>query len=322
MIGFFSSQQRQLYIEDIYKVLAFPKQYVIQFRYQETDIDNDIRRNIMSAIGDQGIIFYSVTEDLGLRNIPVRQVKVIDVYVSEELGYVNFYLELGDFVNCEISDGLNTPSQFPPNTFVSNIIISQISSEKWVNLIERIKPYFKQIKFIYIKSIKSVKNRKIKMFHYNRLQKRSFLILDDEEEYVSEVLTYDKTSGSVQVDITKDDKVIDLSGGIPKGNEVDTSFIRLNTRAIEFRNQSSSLAFSSKDEDDAIYKVELLIEVKRKWSKSIFFGVMTMIGAGGLLLGTYFAKTFAAKEFYFYTSLAAVFIGVSAGGLHWLFNKK
>jgi hypothetical protein len=48
MIGFFSSQIYQLYIDDMYRVLAYPKKYVVQFRYQESDIDYDIRRDIRS----------------------------------------------------------------------------------------------------------------------------------------------------------------------------------------------------------------------------------------------------------------------------------
>lgn len=350
MIGFFSSQQRPLYIEDMYRVLALPKDYVIQFRYKESDIEDELKRDVSKLINNEAIIFYTVEEpkDSTLegptssiddtkqelevsvnqdtdkekkppKNIPIRKAKLIDVYLNDELGYINFYLELGDFVNCEVSDILNNPLQFPPKKYVSNLAIQHFRTEKWLNVIDRVKPYFEEsLRFVYIKSIRNKRDLEIP-YSYDSIQRRCLLNLNDEGEYILEVLTYDKTEGTLIIDIIKDDKLLDISGRIPAGNEVDTSILGLRTRSIDFKNQSSILSFSTVSGGKRTYTVDFSVTLLKRPIKSLFFGLMSALGSLGLLIGTYTIKDVISP---WYSLLAVAFIGIGAGYLHWNFNKK
>ena len=58
LIGFFSSDARPLYKEDVYRTLALPEKSIIHFRYNQKYVQDGIVSNINDYIGKLGVIFF------------------------------------------------------------------------------------------------------------------------------------------------------------------------------------------------------------------------------------------------------------------------
>jgi hypothetical protein len=63
-LGFFSSDARPLYTEDIYRVLALPQKSIIHFRYDQKYVADDIITNLQSLVGNEGVVFFLTGNDL------------------------------------------------------------------------------------------------------------------------------------------------------------------------------------------------------------------------------------------------------------------
>lgn len=94
---FISSDKRDLYFEDVFRVMAAPKSYSIKFRYQNKWIENidEVKKNdeiiICSLVGTK-----NDETDKMLELIPVRKAKIQETTCDS--GLTMYYLELGNFV--------------------------------------------------------------------------------------------------------------------------------------------------------------------------------------------------------------------------------
>jgi hypothetical protein len=57
-VAFYSSDARDLYKADVYRALALPKGYVLQFRYLKKYIHPDLLANLSNLRGQAGLIFF------------------------------------------------------------------------------------------------------------------------------------------------------------------------------------------------------------------------------------------------------------------------
>lgn len=94
-ICFISSDTRDLYAEDIFRVMAAPESYIIKFRYRYELIKevNRIKENM-------DVIIYSLvgthSDENKLELIPIRKAKIKDI--EKQNDFIEYYLELKEFV--------------------------------------------------------------------------------------------------------------------------------------------------------------------------------------------------------------------------------
>jgi hypothetical protein len=136
LIGFFSSDARKLYIDDVVKVISYPEGYVVQFRYRKKYIAqyyHDFNR----LIGEQSVIVFTTGNILGAEKVnlvhqPVRKAEIINVVDDAQTDRVYFYLKLKEF--CQTSSIIPDENK---ELFVKNVDQTIIEST-FIEVVERL----------------------------------------------------------------------------------------------------------------------------------------------------------------------------------------
>lgn len=334
MIGFFSSDARDLYEADVFRALALPNDFVLHFRYRSKYVDDDISYNLMDIIGEQGAIFYSIGNKLDAderdritENISIRKVFVKDVYKDANTNLIHFYLGLGDFDDLEIHNAVGN-DKLPPKRFVSNIQLHGGPNKSWIKRIEKIEDNFPSTLFFNISHMKeSGDNVEPK---YSASQKKSYYELYDEKEYTLDVSFYDVRCGTSYFRVSTTGEV--LSSNIPEESTLgaikDYKVYTLSTRSINARKSNVNVKFSSEYRDDDIegtYDVDLPITVLRQKNKPVWFALFTVLFFLGLAIGQLAIKIADAELGWPSLLLLAgslLAIGLGSAFLYMFFNKK
>lgn len=326
-IAFFSSNARHLYTEDIYRALSLPKGYVIQFRYSETLITADIRRDYNSILGKSGVIFFTINNQQTqnpVTNIPIRYIKIVDIEPNKSIDKVSFYLELGDFCECVLDPNLNSDT-LGRTIFLSKAVINVGMEINWNKVIEKVNPYIVDVLFFHVEQIKD-KNGKEVAIKYNDKERQSSYTLDDEEKYSIEASFYDKDAGINILNVEKNNNLIDfhVSDQISIGTIQDHKNHKIRTRSIDVTELYTFLRFSTSKVNggNQKYTVELFFNIKKKLRKPILFGLHAVLLAVAALLLKFISSEDLKAFDILLAVLSTVIIGYSAGYLYWSFNKK
>jgi hypothetical protein len=337
VIYFISSNYRKLYVEDIYRALALPKNYVIQYRYQFKYVATSVLLNKDELIGKRGIIYYYYNPNyvngyIGTIEkceksilLPIREVFIKDIEVIEDIKHINFFLELGEFLDCKIYDTLNTNKTYPDNDhFVDQTIILDKKPVTWLEKIESIEPYFKEIKFFHIRKIFGDLH-----ICYDFNEKRTNLVLKDESTYIFELLTYDKSAeNSSHDDKTKNNSIIELiadnsyltiNDALEKGTKVNSKKITILTKPIDYKKDMTNLKIKELNSD---FSVNLSIRLEKTFQKSIKFGLFSAIVLLGVQIGSLITRNGYSLKNMCFLLLIAFFVTVATAFLHRNFNKK
>ncbi|EGP4855132.1 hypothetical protein FNP20_000589 [Enterococcus faecium] len=135
-ICFISSDTRDLYAEDIFRVMAAPESYIIKFRYRYELIKevNRIKENmdviIYSLVGTQ-------SDENKLELIPIRKAKIKDI--EKQNDFIEYYLELKEFVRLT-SENKKIECEKPPQKIVSIITDKNLEVEPclWEKKVEEL----------------------------------------------------------------------------------------------------------------------------------------------------------------------------------------
>lgn len=331
IIGFIGSNFRNLYVEDIYRLIALPEGYVIHYRYQDKYIDKDLLSKLKDVKNEQGIVFYYYNPKYSKGYIgtikdckeeiifPIRKVIIRDIDVNDEIGQVNFFLELKEFVEIDLYRP-NELIEFPKNkgSFVFELVIPKTTKISWLSKVEVIKDYFKDIKFFHIKDILGKEKRSIT---YDEYEKRTSITLMDESTYVFEILTYDKTEGESQINIINDENYININDRLEKGTKVNSKKLTVETRPIDFKKNSTRLEFNDETESNQ-FSVNISVKIKKKLIKSVYFGIMSAIVLFGFQFSTLYIRGLLSYKSVIVLLVISSIISLCLAGLHRFFNKK
>lgn len=324
-ICFFGSNFRQLYVEDIYRCTCLPQNFVIQYRYQLKYIDRNLLVDKESLIGREGIVFYNYNpknpQYLGTIQdcdeeliLPIRKVEIRDIQINEEIGHVNFYLELKEFVEVDINkNSFETPRG--NETFVHELKFKHVTNVSWLEKIEEIKEYFKNVKFFNIRSITGDNESKI---IYDPSEKRTSIMLWDDSTYILDVLTYDKTEGNAEIKLCYDQSYIGVNDSLENGTKLNSKKLPLDIRPINFKKDSTYLSFR---DTSSKFSIKLSIKMKKKRIRSVLFGFFSSIILLGFQLSNLLIKSNLNLENGLLLTTIASGVGIAIGMLHRLFNK-
>ena len=105
----FSSDATQLYKADIFRCLAAPDCFTIQFRYAKKWVHPDIGRDPGKIRGQSGIVFFVAGNDqtvpiegLKLKGYSIRFCKIQDAFFDHDTEKIIVVLALGRFIECKI----------------------------------------------------------------------------------------------------------------------------------------------------------------------------------------------------------------------------
>lgn len=329
LIGFFSSDARPLYKEDIYRTLALPGNSIIHFRYNQKYIQNDIVRNYKEHIGKLGVIFFVTGNDLTKeekdRNIEyhsIRKVTTKDILISKDTGYFHFYLELNDFIDCDLS--INNPDKF-----VTRIAINEGIKHSWLERVEAVKDHFDDILFFKYELFS--KNNKLISPIYSKLNNDAIFHIDDEKEYKLSFSFYDKLQGKSSLNI-EDSNCMDVyykeCSNI--GTLIDNRSFKLMTHIVS-QNKTPSVLRISPDPSDNIkdglkYEVVSFFEIHKRRFNTIIFGVISSFVFIAIILtqiiGVHIKSGKPLCEIICLCVAAVILFGFSVSLLFHRFNKK
>ncbi len=278
----FSSDYRPLYRADIYKVASMPKGFVIHFRYKLKYIDQAILNNISVYINKPVVIFYTPNNKLdnSPENISVRKAILIKAEIINETGLFHAYMKLDDFCDIEISPDANV-ELIPSKKFFSSLdCVVKKDVEVWLNKIENLKPYFMDLSFYNIASIKDSFGKTKKPIIRND-KKSSYYKLNHGYKYFAELSlgNPDVTNCKIKFESSSDD----ISANIPNPIEVTAQYdnvtIPIYLKSLNVSTESSFISFIPENGDKINSEYGLSIEIEKGigLTRPFWFGIFSLL---------------------------------------------
>jgi len=336
VIAFFSSDYRELYKGDIYRVLSLPENYVIEFRYQTRYISDKVLNDLDKLIEKKGIIFFVSGNDPAIEKekrklsfYSIREVSVVKISRDYKLQTINFYLKLGSFSDERYHPDTDV-NHLPTYKNVSYITTQDMPKKDWIEKVYELESDFKDQLFFNIDKIRE--GNKTITPKFSDINKSSYYKLKDESSYQIDLSCYDpkaqKVSHSLSVISVKSNSDF-LSLHSSNGMNVDairkSLTIQVKTSAIE---RTSTFALTEFQEDGGNYSVFLSWKVSKSRSKPFIFGLFSLfiliaITAIGVIIKEPSNLSIAYIKTNYVIFLIITALGIiGAGGLYYFFNKK
>ncbi|MCJ0741845.1 hypothetical protein [Pedobacter montanisoli] len=322
-----SSNSRELYKADVYRILAKPENAIEHFRYQDQwigDLDSKTRGKL---IGKEVIlVFKHLQNGKTLEYIPIRKGEIIDFEYNTETEIYHYYFKLGKF--CDLTNLAKI--QFNDNIFFFKT--KAISKDEiWRKIIEKISLAFTNHFFYKIEGVTDNKGRNIALntdksnhsYYYTLRHGNSYtlnLIVANKNESKN-TLTIESSSNDVSIIIT-DNYFISVP--------FDKLRIPITTKSLDSFEERSFFSFyikNEKNEEIKEYENHIHVLKKMKKYKPALFGVLSSL----LIASTWLLKDKTASienlfcwkcGFDFFASLYILSILTCSGILYALFNKK
>jgi hypothetical protein len=285
---FFSSDSHALYKADVFRCLALPDCYTIQFRYPRHLVLPEIADNPSRIVGGFGVIVFVAGNDQTIppaaRAVafhPIRFCTVRDAVFDVHTRQLLVILQLHQFVNCTLSE-----TQHLPPFFVTRGIISSYQPSDWLDCANRIKASFPDVVFFRLNLV-LLDTERVKPTYLEHLQMSRFE-LEEEADYSLECLYFDpSTRGHTPLSMQCDSEQIQLSNtfAFGAGADLDKRYVHLKTGLLASRSARALITFSSSREPATDHNsVQILWQLRRKWWKDWLFAGCVLVGAVGVAM--------------------------------------
>ena len=325
IIGFFSSDSRKLYLDDVIKAISYPEGYIIQFRYRKKHIAQCYHDNLDSLVGDSGVIICTTGNDLGqenpdLNHHPVRMVEVVNVIDHNDTDRVYFYLKLLGFCAAE-----STIPDDKSKLFVKNID-QKIINSRFIDVVERLnlQKYTSLFTILGCYPIKGTEPLKLQVADD---KKSSSYILDDEREYKFDVALYSK-DGTGKCRFESSDNLIVFDNNYEEsiGTIVDRRTNIFHTNSLTIEKYASSISVLVEDESVDQIRIPISTCIQRKTHKAFKFACFSSMSLVGISVGTKafdLIKVQASRGCGILLALASlILVFIATYSLYKFFNKK
>ena len=325
----FSSDSRELYKADIYRVFSLPEGHIVQFRYKKKYVDDNLLNKENDLINNKVAIFFTHGNKLGddnnkLDHISVRWATISKVEISKETGVFHAYLKLDKFCNVTV-DSKNSAEKKPPSKYFSSLECTEASQEiSWQDRVIRIKDNFNKMTFFYLKGI--YKKDKKQDLTYDESGKSCFYELCHGDRYSVKlsVGNPDSTDTKILILGSNDDVTINCINPIETSVQFDDYDIPISVKTLQTMNQYSLLTFKPTEVGNSRigeYETNIELNLKISWRKPILFGFFSSIAVGAVLLATP-SLPGSVSPSVGELILAAFLFWLSTGLLFLWFNKK
>ena len=188
MLAFFSSNHRPLYKESIYRALSYPNGHVIQLRYQEKWLHQDIINNLEYFIRNkvECVLFFYEKNNRSFHSI--RKAKIVDYKISDVTKQYHFYIKLDKFIDAGLD--IITPQGKTPidSIYVSNLNVNYNTKNEWFERINELKTEFPDFAFFNINGFYNKSGKKQIKSKFNNYE--SYYELRDNFDYKIKLSLY------------------------------------------------------------------------------------------------------------------------------------
>jgi hypothetical protein len=329
----YTSDATPLYKGDVFRVLALPDEYCIQFRYPYQFVPMEFTNKISDYAGHSAVVVFVAGNDLtkrvpnrNLTYVPVRECRIRQAFADPKTEQVILILELRRFVDLDFNKARRT-DQSPPTKFVAESLDSTQHEVTWLNRVRAVQQYFPSALFYRIWSVQQPDGSVLSPL-YSSASRSSHYTLEEETDYFIECSCYNPEKGDARLSVSCRSELADWAVPFETGVGApsDTRILRLSTRTLKTQEALFQSIFfgatnsgASHFEDPNNVPVSFLLQ--RKHYKPVKFGGLAALGALGLAVGQFAsqAKKWWAKILAYAAALACV--GVAAGFLYVIFNK-
>lgn len=328
----FSSDSRELYKADIYRVLALPTDHIVHFRYKKKYVDDNILSDVNSIKNQKVAIFFTHGNKIGnseneYTHFSVRWATVSHYEISKETDVFHLYMKLGDFCNVTLDSGNSIEKQVP-SKFFSRLSCTEVSSENnWQSRINVLNGYFPDITFFHLKEIRN--SRRKKSIHYKNDKKFSYYNLNHGDRYTLKMAVANPKNSDTKIEIMNSSEEITINCINPLETSIqfDDYDIPISVKTLQVLKQASLLQFKPKkvvdgsDEYLGEYATNIELNLKLSLTRPVIFGMLSTIAFWALLLAKPLSKTaeWPSATLLFVSTLMFF---VSSGSLFFWFNKK
>jgi hypothetical protein len=294
----FSSDSRDLYIADIYRVLAFPKNHIVHFRYKKKYVDDNLLNNPKELKKQKVAIFFTHgnnVESLGhnkLQHLSVRWASITTTEFSKETDVFHIYMKLGDFCNVQIDTG-NSDEKNPPTKFFSKLNCTERNAENnWNSRILIIKDHFPEMTFFHLKSIRN--GWKDQCIKYKNGKKSCYYNLTHGDSYVLKLAVSNPDASKTKIEISDSSEgiTINLTNPFETSIQFDDHDIPISVKTLQVFKQESLLELkpvTKKGNADGYevpgeYATTIEFNLRRSLKRPIIFGVFSTMSFWAVLL--------------------------------------
>jgi hypothetical protein len=334
---FFSSDASVLYKADIYRCLALPAEYTIQFRYRPRWVHETVRRSLSKIKSRTGIIFFvpDIDQKTSEREpqfewYPIRWCTVIDAFLEQDIDQITFILKLDGFVACNLSESPVRSEALPPRKFVSEIALEDIHNITWIEAVHSVRAHFAHLLFCHIVGV--LRNSEFISAEYSETLRHSYFPLEEDTEYAIKCICYEPERENRSLLIRYQGEEIEVSNSFESGigAGIDVRLLPLRTRVLKVHSTQMFFTFYSPNPMAAGQPIDpnqsdpnhfrIWWQIRRKPSRIILFGVCSSALALALVLTQVSGKLCSPWNFAL-AFVAIVITGCAAAGLFNFFNK-
>lgn len=331
----FSSNYRNLYLADIYKVLAMPNDFIIHFRYKKQYISDEIFSSPEKFLNKEvGIFFTDIDKNSNnATNYSIRISKLIKFEYSAATELCHIYLSLGDFANIDISK-TNVKENLPTSKYLIELDCHRKPIvPSWFEKINQIKAFFPWLSFYHIKGLKSWKGKTISL-KTREDKKSTYYKLTHGEKYLLDLslANPDKHPAKINFVSSSDDVSANINNPIVLTAQFDDITVPLYLKSLNVNNESSYIAFvpevSEKSDLEAITEFQANLEVEKGlgFKRAIGFGVLSVFALSSFWVIKDHSDSFdhfsSSLDIDWHLVLAILILFVSTSYLFSKFNKK
>ncbi|HFK5463610.1 TPA: hypothetical protein ACGZ88_000093 [Morganella morganii] len=316
-IGAFSSDNREIYKADIYKVMSLPNDGVIHFRYKKKYVDNDILHMQPEKYKENKVIIYltqgntdaTSSENENLTNISIREAEIVKCFYSTDTDVFHIYLKLSNFVDAKIIKSLSG-DELPPYKFLSKISITK-NKDTWVSRVKQVKNSFATINFFFIKGI-YLNEKEIKPLEKNKELLSYKLKKGNTYNIKMSLGNPNETKSKIKIIENNNDTIINHINPIENSAQYDDISIPIYIKSTPSCKQSTFLSiqpFIDKNEFSEEYKLNIELELCLSIRRALIFGFLSTIASMAITPSSNYI-----------ISLPCIFI--ASAGLFYFFGKK
>ncbi|WP_338580405.1 hypothetical protein VXE06_16455 [Klebsiella oxytoca] len=347
VIAAFSSDFREQYKADIFKVLSLPEGDVVHFRYKKKYVEPAIYQQRQSMVGRDVFIYFTQgnvaqnDQDKKLKHTSIRRAKIVAFDWSEMTELYHVRMELGDYINANIRDEGDEGLYFK---YIECDDVDYYSN--WRSRVYKVKDAFPDMVFYSIEGIFDSKGKMV-IPKYNPQSKGCFYEVYHGDRYTVNLrlANLDDSRKKIFMTCNPDDVVISHCNPIESSVEFDDIFVPLNIKTVPFFKHSNFLSYRivSNEKDTSSVKATEDISEKKDEEKnnntsfdlytvsqelSLRLNLKSALAFGFLCVMAFLAVAFSSdKEItvvlpYVKIAVSAILVFISTTGLFYFFNKK
>lgn len=323
----FSSDNRALYIADIYRVLSLPEGHIMHFRYKVGWVDENLLYPGPNLKNKDVAIFYThgnnATADSVQSHISVRRAQITHTESSSETNVFHVYMKLEGFCNISIDSG-NSEEKKPPAKYFTSLKCTERSSENnWQARVNAVKDHFPNITFFHVKGIYSGRRRL--PIKYKDKNKFCYYSLTHGDRYTIKLALGNPQQSNTKIELhdSSEEITINCINPLETSAEFDDYEIPISVKTLHVMKQASLLNFGPKEKgaDLGEYSTNIELNLYLTIKRPFIFGTLSLMAFWALLL----AKPMSSSaQWPSVTMLVAssLMFWLASGSLFYWFNKK